>query len=147
MFLRKIRIDNGRNIFAFFEKEKNLQKHNFAVFCKKKTGKIFLHFFSTNKLEKIIFAFFILFFLKNKKMDFSQNCMTMLMQFQHFFAEFHPVCYMQLTELHVANWVKFCKKMLKLHQHCHAVLGKIHFFYFFKKNKKNAKIIFPFYFF
>ena len=44
MFLRKIRMDNGRNIFAFFEKEKKLQKHNFAVFCKKKNGKIFLHF-------------------------------------------------------------------------------------------------------
>lgn len=50
MFLRKIRMDNGRNIFAFFEKEKKLQKHNFAVFLQKiKPEKIFLHFLFFSK--------------------------------------------------------------------------------------------------
>jgi len=91
----------------------------------------------------MIFAFFI--FLKNKKTwkkYFSQNCMTMLMQFQHLFPEFNPFCYMQLTELHVANWVKFSKKMLKLHQHCHAVLGKNHFFHFLFKCKNYFSILF-----
>lgn len=52
MFLRKIRMDNGRNIFAFFEKEKS---------CKN----IILQFFAKNKAGKNIFAFFI-FFQKNK---------------------------------------------------------------------------------
>ena len=44
--------------------------------------------------------------------------------------------------MHVANSMKFSKKMMKSHQLRHAVLGKINFctFFIFKKNKKWKNI-------
>ena len=139
--------------FPFFicskEKCKNLFFHAFLL------QKIFFHFlfFLKNKkcknlffhvflLQKIFFHF--LFFFKIKKCKFfSQNCMTKLMRFHHFFAEFHQVCYIQLTEMHVANSMKLSKKMMKSHQLRHAVLGKINFcFFLFFKKIKNGKIFF-----
>ena len=112
---------SAKHIFSIFFLKKKCTNIFFHVFL---LQKIFFHFLFFLKIKKVqkyifpcfpsaknIFPFFI--FFKNKKSAkkyFSQNCMTKLMRFLHFFAEFHRVCYMHFSELYVANLMKFSKQ-------------------------------------
>ena len=113
-------LTSANSIFSiFFSKNKKMQKTFFACFP---SAKIFFHFlFFLKKNAKRYFSMFsfckkmfsiFYFFLKIKKCknSFFPKLHDEVDAISSFFAEFHQVCYLQLTEMHVANSMKFSKK-------------------------------------